>query len=373
VNSFDALQILRIALFNSSAFTPNPYQVIAADVNLDGIISAVDVTLLQQRIVQLIPEFPQPSNSPSLDWRFVDDWLLAQDPAYTISANYPLPDGSGYHKGQAPSPDDCLPIRGNTTGNCTQIDSTTFHAILLGDLTNSWDINMAGNMKTNQGDSVVIDLSQAISGVDSCEYLIPVFLPGTDTLFSLDLNLDFNNNLIDFLGAEAGGSANLHLIASNVVQGDQVLISDIISDVNGLPLQGNPAIYLKILMKDGPITDSDLYNLSAFIGPNAANVTSIGSFSDPNCQTVSRDVPVQPISKLYPNPFSESFRVELFPGVSVINTEVAIYDMQGKRVWEQKDIQQETFEIRPTLPAGQYLLRLHSADFTESLRITKFD
>ena len=56
MNGFDAFQVRKM-LRKDPAFIPSVYQVIAADVNLDGVVSAGDVTQINQRVVLLIPEF----------------------------------------------------------------------------------------------------------------------------------------------------------------------------------------------------------------------------------------------------------------------------------------------------------------------------
>ena len=51
-----------IDLINGSSFVPSVYQVLALDVNLDGVVSAGDISQIKQRATLSIPEFQQAWN-----------------------------------------------------------------------------------------------------------------------------------------------------------------------------------------------------------------------------------------------------------------------------------------------------------------------
>lgn len=97
--------------------TPNAYQMIAGDVNVDDLLSAGEVTSIQQRIVGLIDEFPQAAYpvGQSLDWRFVDQITAATEADYSIHGMYPNfgdldPTDAGYWRDDVPNVPECLPV-----------------------------------------------------------------------------------------------------------------------------------------------------------------------------------------------------------------------------------------------------------------------
>ena len=89
INGFDAF-LTRKVLLGDPTFTPSVYQMISMDVNLDGVISAGDLSQINQRAVLLIPEFKQAWNynaggvsngQPSKDWEFIDETTVNTDPS----------------------------------------------------------------------------------------------------------------------------------------------------------------------------------------------------------------------------------------------------------------------------------------------------
>jgi hypothetical protein len=82
INAADA--VLAKTLLLNGAFTPSVYQALSLDVNLDGVISAGDVSQIKQRATLAIGEFQQAWNydnegnsngEASKDWIFVDQTL----------------------------------------------------------------------------------------------------------------------------------------------------------------------------------------------------------------------------------------------------------------------------------------------------------
>ncbi|MBE0641507.1 MAG: hypothetical protein IH599_05680, partial [Bacteroidales bacterium] len=105
INGADHL-LTKMVLVDNINFVPNVFQIIAMDVNTDGVVSAGDLSQMMQRTVLEIPEFRQDWNynnagisdgRASKDWLFFDNKYL--DTAdYIISSTYPFNDGLGYSK-----------------------------------------------------------------------------------------------------------------------------------------------------------------------------------------------------------------------------------------------------------------------------------
>lgn len=138
INGFDASLANKIIL-NDTSFVPNIFQLIALDVNTDGVISAGDISQINQRSVKTIPEFRQkwnygkdgiPNGQASKDWLFIDTLLLAS-PAYHISSIYPANDGTGYSKFKVPVVPFCL-------HSPLSSDGAIYTGILLGDINGNY-------------------------------------------------------------------------------------------------------------------------------------------------------------------------------------------------------------------------------------------
>lgn len=145
INSFDAF-LVRKLLTEDPVFVPDVYQVIAMDVNMDGVISAGDVSQINQRSLMAIDEFRQSSNynadgspkqdyKPSRDWVFVSRNTLLFDPAYRRSSTFPLDNGIGYSRYRVPQPPTCIWTEIDDQPQvCPEVGIETYTGILLGDV-----------------------------------------------------------------------------------------------------------------------------------------------------------------------------------------------------------------------------------------------
>ncbi|HSH67664.1 MAG TPA: hypothetical protein VLB84_18125 [Bacteroidia bacterium] len=134
INGFD-VSLGHKVLVKDTSFIPNVYQMIALDVNTDGIISAGDISQINQRSVKTITEFKQKWNynndgtsngELSKDWIFVDSIQLSGS-AYQLSVTYPDNDHTGYSKNNVPLVPFCL------TAPQVNGEKKDYTGILLGD------------------------------------------------------------------------------------------------------------------------------------------------------------------------------------------------------------------------------------------------
>ncbi len=145
INSFDAF-LVRKLLTEDPVFVPDVFQVIAMDVNMDGVISAGDVSQINQRSLLAIDEFRQSWNynadgtpkqdyKPSRDWVFISRNTLLFDPAYRRSSTFPLDNGTGYSRYRVPQPPTCIWTEIDDQPDvCPEIGIETYTGILLGDV-----------------------------------------------------------------------------------------------------------------------------------------------------------------------------------------------------------------------------------------------
>ncbi len=149
INSFDAF-LVRKVLIDNPGFIPSIFQMIAMDVNMDGVISAGDVSQINQRTLLITDEYRQAWNynvdgtpiagsSSSKDWLFVSKSTIEFDPAYARSNVFPKDDGVGYSKYRVPQVPSCLWTGiDNRPNACPDLVIETFYGILLGDVNGNY-------------------------------------------------------------------------------------------------------------------------------------------------------------------------------------------------------------------------------------------
>lgn len=211
INAADA--VLGKTLLLNGNFTPNVYQIIALDVNLDGVVSAGDISQLKQRATLAIGEFQQAWNytdagvsngEPSKDWIFVDRTRVNTDAAYQISANFPLNDLVGFSKFKVPVVPFYLPANvSNYTANgitCPTINAEVYKGILLGDVNGSYaNYTADGILKSAKSEYIYVDLKNATKNGNV--FTVPVTVVSNKPVNAVDFALEFDSNKIDFSNA----------------------------------------------------------------------------------------------------------------------------------------------------------------------------
>ena len=120
------------------------------DVNMDGVISAGDVSQINQRSLMVIDEYRQswnynPNGTPqqdylhSKDWVFVNRNRLLFDPAYKRSSTFPGDNGIGYSRYRVPHPPACIWTEIDDQPDvCPEIGIETYIGVLLGDVNGNY-------------------------------------------------------------------------------------------------------------------------------------------------------------------------------------------------------------------------------------------
>jgi hypothetical protein len=214
VNGFDAL-LTRKVLLNDLSFIPSIYQAIALDVNMDGVISAGDLSQINQRAVLMIPEFRQAWNysssgvsngQPSKDWLFINNNTPHSDLSYVISSVYPNDDGVGYSKSRIPVVPFCLPVPVINPGTCPEISAgEIYKGILIGDVNGNFGTaGSNGVLRTADSENVIFDLTKAIFNGEYIE--VPVSVASASDVNSIDFAVKFNNSKLSFVSARSENS-----------------------------------------------------------------------------------------------------------------------------------------------------------------------
>lgn len=355
VNAADA--VLGKTLLLNGNFTPNVYQIMALDVNLDGVVSAGDISQIKQRATLAIPEFRQAWNysaagvsngHPSKDWIFVDQTTATGNAAYQISATFPANDNVGYSKAKVPVVPFSIAANVNNYATCPEIQTENYFGIMLGDVNASYATYTADGILKSAG-AVVLDLTAAQQ--EGNTFRIPVSFEATEQVNALDFAIKFNN-------------ANYSEVASLDQTSEATAFMN--NDDQTLRFSG--------------------FNVSNFAtGTNVAELivtTENGQLSEKNFQTELAILNGKPVDmkfaksseaiqqvlnvQVYPNPNNGTFAVESVEGASV-----SVYDMNGRLIAEEGQIP-ASGKLAITLPkvnAGVYFVRVQNANFSTMKKV----
>jgi hypothetical protein len=214
VNGADVMLVK--ALLNGT-YTPSIYEILAMDVNMDGAVTAGDISQMNQRATLMIGEYQQAWNTagqPAKDWIFVDEARLSEA-AFAISSSFPADDQVGFSASRVPSIPFILPTAASdfnaNSAVCQEWATENYKAIMLGDVNASYGVN-----SVNEQDTILFDLSQAVYTTNGTSNFIEVpmiaqFI-GND-LSSLDVAFKFNQNKLAY-DSSMGIAADLEVVAA---------------------------------------------------------------------------------------------------------------------------------------------------------------
>lgn len=350
INGMDANLAYAVVL-NDVSFTPSVYQLIALDVNMDGVISAGDISQINQRSIGTLPEFRQKWNynatgQLSKDWLFIDSTLLA-NPGFKISTTYPSNDGIGYSKSKVPSVPFCLQVPTTLDTSCNTYPTGKFTGILLGDVDGNYEsIQADGTRKRiNFNDGVItLDLSNATIGKGYID--VPLLFSSSEKIVALDLAMKINPNTLNF--SKVVHPANYLNDAMAYCNDDHLLR---FTSNTSKQYEANKTIStLRFYTNNEKIKAADFTELKGYL--NGAPVrfkikeAVLTEIKEANSET---DI------QIYPNPANELLNV-----IVTKKSVIQLLDIQGKEVlFEMKAKENEKTEI-PTsnFKSGTYLLKI---------------
>lgn len=362
VNGFDAFLASKVLLGDAS-FVPNIYQILAMDVNLDGVISAGDISQMNQRTVLAIPEYRQAWNynasgtsngQPSKDWTFIDGATLGTNPAYRISATYPANDGVGFSKFRVPVVPFCLQVPLSGSAACQLVGTETYKGILIGDVNGNWSTSAGlSTLRSSAAGNIVFDLTNAV--VNGGFIDIPVFIDASSTINAMDFSLTFDENVLSYVNVINNTSyiqalAN-YSAADNTLRFTSYSLQDY--DVN------TPLVMVRFAIT-GSVDPTQFNFVEAYLNGDPATVliqnsTSIGSVSNASEMVV-----------VFPNPARELFNVLVSEPSSI-----EVLDISGRSLLLQRIVDAgQRFEINTaSFAAGVYLVRISNEKFVTTKQI----
>ena len=352
-------------LLNDASFAPTIYQAIALDVNMDGVISAGDLSQMNQRSIKTILEFKQKWNynnngssngQLSKDWIFLDEALLAK-PAYKISFTYPANDGIGFSKHKVPVVPFCLPVPSSVCSSCTPYAEGKLKGVLLGDVNGNYDaISPDGQIKRPNAEigTIYLDMAQA---KQSKNYLdIPVFFTSTEKIVALDLSIKLPKYIHYSKLTQHAEYINDALAH---VDDDQIL--RFTSNGRKPYMIDKPVVYIRFSTSDDHFDPQDLQELTGYLNGELV------PFEIHTDQTTRINNPVENTTvSVYPNPANGILNVQTDQ-----NGTVQLLDIQGKEVLLERSIHRnrklelQTGQLKP----GVYILKIFNDEFVRTEQI----
>lgn len=363
INGADALLTRRV-LLNDATYTPSAYEIISMDVNLDGVVSAGDVTQINQRAVLLIGEFQQAWNydvngvsngEDSKDWLFIDSTSFSTDAIYTISATYPANDGLGYSKFNVPVVSFCLPVKVADFANCPSYNFINYVGVLVGDVNgNVATANPSSQFKSNT-EKVIFNLVQAQIVENSV--LVPVYFTSSSPVNTMDFSLAFNEEYLSFVSVESGFESADFLSHMNSTDRKIRYTSNSLSAMSS----NRPAAFVKFNMFNGNLHASDLSDLFAYLNGNQAEVEVIGEMV-----TGLQEVNYADVVSVFPNPTKEFTQV-----MSPEDAVVTLMDASGRLVISPVTVNSGELKKLDTqnLSAGVYFIQVANNQFTVTKKL----
>jgi hypothetical protein len=364
INGGDALLARRI-LLNDPTFLPSVYEIVAADVNLDGVVSAGDVSQISQRAVLFIPEFRQAWNynaagvsngQLSKDWLFIDSARVLTNPLYTRSTTYPAFNGTGFNKANVPQVPFCLPVVVSNFGVCPAFTQEFYKGVLIGDISGNVATATPSNLFRDVTDKVIFNLDKAVYANNTVE--IPVSILTDNIVNAVDFAVQFDESRLSFNSLT---SAELNTFDGySYFNNDDRTLRFTSSSIDAI--QNNvPVAFVKLNVLSGSISSSDLRNAVSYLNGEAAGVEFVGELS-----TGIQAVNYSNVVSVFPNPANEFVQV-----LSPESATLTVLDVDGRLVSSQINViggqtQKVTTE---NLASGVYFIRIANDNFSVMKKI----
>ena len=365
VNAGDVI-IGKSILLNDASVIPSVYQMIALDVNIDGVISAGDISQIKQRGAHGMVEYRQAWNytnagvsngQASKDWMFVDSLRIQNNPAYTRSSTFPADNGVGFSKSRVPKTPFFLPATVLDYNNCPASTKEIYRGIMLGDVDGNYDnISNDGLVKSaiTNTDQIVFDFSKA--NVDGNSVEIPVSIVSSELIRGLDFALKFNEEKLTF-NEVVSTSSNIDGY-SFFDTNDKTLryTSDNMSNFD----LNTKVVSVRFDLSKGSINVNDITSTMGMLNGKQVNVVLKNAAGVSEIKGATTNV------NIFPNPTTGLLNI-----VASENSTVEITDLTGKQVLFQTalnaNVKQE-FNVSD-FANGMYIVKVYNENFNSVERI----
>ncbi len=325
INAADRTTAAQIA--NGVVTAPTIFQLLAADVNLDGRVTSGDAALISSRgLNQYNCEFPQSWNyeadangilsakvpyAKSKDWLFVDATLLATTP-FTTATRFKVPAVPAY-----------LPVSADlSTCGTTTVDQT-YHAVLLGDVNSSWLATNGATLRTEKPSNVLVLSLKDISAND--QYVaIPVSYESNGPSAGIDFAWDYDRSKFNVTGYDIAQpiSNKMASLSNNVPSAQRLMATTYV--LKDLVETKEPIAYIYLAKNSGTaITKDDFNSLLAVVNGEVSSLR----VEESEAVTGVQDLETGSLS-LYPNPASKTIYIQGLQGTANIEIHTATGQLQ---------------------------------------------
>jgi parallel beta-helix repeat protein len=355
VNGID-VQKVRKVLIQDISFIPNIYQIIAMDVNMDGKISAGDITQMNQRTMSQTHEYQQTWNysvqgvsngTASKDWLFIPGSILSSGENFRISATYPLDDHKGYSKFRVPLVPNNLLLPVEALDNNQPMNTEVYRGILLGDVDGNYKRATDNTgLKSTSGktnNKAIFDLSSAL--IQSGNMDIPISIQSDTPVYSIDFAIKVNEKKIRYQSVIAHSESMQYHVFYNTEDRILRLTSNSLQQIN----TDKSLLTLRFALISGQPEASDI--LSANVYLNGEPVTFKVSGKVPPMTEILNEESI----KIYPNPASSFLFIE-----APANSTVQVLDITGGSIYGKSILMEDTpykLDIQD-LQSGIYLVKV---------------
>ncbi len=277
----------------------SPYKLIAADINNNEEISAIDLIELRKLILGVYESFPQNES-----WRFSKENQTFTD----VHKPWPFVENIDIHN----LSDDMM--------------SNDFIAVKIGDVNGSVVINnLDDNHEFSMRSSEDIELSYDILEIQkNTEYLIPIYLTKPASIYGLQTGLKFRENNIEVIGIESG-KLDLNAVNYHISERGMLLSWN---DNNVLDIAENEALFYLTVKSDNALSIASFNlienNFRSEIYTSDDRIHSL-RLSENNTNLENR------LYQNVPNPFSGETEIE-FELSKDMEVNVSIIDANGQLV-----------------------------------------
>jgi hypothetical protein len=362
VNANDAVLGKTLLLNDAATFTPSVYQIIALDVNLDGVVSAGDITQLRQRATLNIGQFIQAWNydnagvwngQPSKDWIFVDSMRVQTNSAYQISSTFPNNDLIGYSKYKVPQVPFVIPARATNMANCPNLIAETYKGIMLGDVDGNYDVYTADGILKSTFGKVILDLDNATFNNGSID--VPVTFESTEPVNAIDLAFQFDESKFTFNDMVSVGTTTEGFAHFNE---DDRTLRYTAFDVTYFDA-GQTLATVTLNASISTIKEADFSNTLALLNGKPVELV----FNKSALGVAMHD---ENFANIFPNPTQGALNI-----VSSQNAQVTVMSVTGQEVKEQFDINaNEKVAIDMSMYAnGVYFVKISNGQYSKTERV----
>jgi Leucine-rich repeat (LRR) protein len=333
----DAYQ-MNLLLVDHPNAARNVSQLIAMDVNGDGLINAGDLSQVLRRAVNFQRGFRQTNSIDTMSWRHFPKYYLVSRPEYHLSTTFPNDNGVGISRLRVVKVDTLFRLDSAYYRPCDTAVMDVV-AILLGDADGNY-ATVGTNAKGKLSGKVTFDARNALQiGQDT--FQIPIY--ASETLFGLDIKMENHSDKLKILSIRSNGAT----LETNIDATTQsAYMSVYATRVTGIGMNV-PIAYLTVQSKCPKMLDW-------------GKVTSYLNGETAGTEVTSRFCSTESGVKLFPNPVHQVLTIWYGDAQP---TTITVLDAIGRKVKVVEPDAEQTILDMSGLVTGIYFVQMDDKTF----------